>query len=508
MSDGTHPPQAIELRQVATASAVALGMAAALTLGYLLLDILLLLFLGIVLAAALQPSHRLLCRWGVPKAPAVLLIYLLLLVCLALLALVVGPVLVEQLGTFGAEAPETYARTRSHLQANPSAALRLIGKRLPPFDRLVQMVTEVAPQWYQAAAGLTAAIVKLPIYFVTVLAIGFYWTMEVPHFERLLLSLLAVEQRPRALNVWHEIESKLGGFIRGQGLAMLTIGAASAVGYALVGLPNVMALAVLAGLLEAVPLIGPTLAVAPAVILALPMGGQTVLLVIGLAVLLQFIENNVLVPRIMHHAVGVSALVNLLAVLSFGTLYGIAGILVAIPMTAVLKVLLDTLVLNAEPVAEPESHLGSPWLDLRARLQAVRQQARLRLRARGSRMGIDPGSADHVVDAVDQRIEAAVARIEKVILLAENPTEPWPPAAQAAILERLQDATEEIAQAAERADIGDSTVEFSSGEPSPATTEVAAEDVVEQLDRATERLTEAVQDAEDRVAAAQAGRDS
>src|SRR5712692_3622700 len=105
--------------------------------------------------------------------------------------------------------------------------------------------------------------------------------MEVPRFERLLLSLLAVERRPRVLNIWHDIESKLGGFMRGQGLAMLAIGAASAIGYA----------------------------------------------VIGLGVVLQVTENNVLIPRIMYRAVGVSALVGLLAVLAFGTLYGVLGIL-------------------------------------------------------------------------------------------------------------------------------------------------------------------------------------
>ena len=129
--------------------------------------------------------------------------------------------------------------------------------------------------------SVTTTIVKLPAYFVTVLAIGFYWTMEVPQFQRLLLSLLAVERRPRALNIWREIESKLGGFMRGQGLAMLAIGAGSALGYALIGLPNVLALAVLAGLLEAVPMIGPILAVVPAVLVALPLGVYTVTVQVG-----------------------------------------------------------------------------------------------------------------------------------------------------------------------------------------------------------------------------------
>jgi len=362
--------------------------------------------------------------------------------------------------------------------------------------------------------------------------------MEVSRFERLLLSLLAVERRPRALNIWREIESKLGGFMRGQGLAMVAIGAGSALGYALIGLPNVLALGVLAALLEAVPLIGPVLAVGPAVLVALPLGVHTVLLVIGFAVLLQLIENNVLIPRIMHHAVGVSALVGLLAVLAFGTLYGILGILIAIPMTAVIQVLLDTMVVNAEPVAEPAGLLGSPWEDLRARVRALRQQARVRLRARTSRMGIDPATADYVVDAVDQQIEVAVARVEKLISVAEETPQPLAAEAQAEIVEKLQGATEQIEQAVERVDtiappaedaLGTSgpTVGLARAEPGQATGqgEQAAEQVetviatttetqgpvewaeqesiVDNLDQATQRFKEAVQDVETLVVTAQ-----
>ena len=536
MSEGANRPGSIDVRQIAAATAIVIGMVATAAIAYLLLDILLLLFIGIVVAAALRPWQVVLCRWGVPKGLTVLLIYLFLLIALGLIALVVGPVLMEQFSAFAAEVPGTYASIRSHLRASASAPLHLIGQRLPPFERLTQTLIEVAPQLYQGALSVTTTIVKLSAYFVTVLAIGFYWTMEVPQFERLLLSLLAVERRPRALNIWREIESKLGGFMRGQGLAMLAIGAGSAFGYALIGLPNVLALAVLAGLLEAVPMIGPILAVVPAVLVALPLGVYTVLLVSGLAVLLQLIENNVLIPRIMHHSVGVSALVGLLAVLAFGTLYGILGVLIAIPMTAVIQVLLDTMVVNAEPVAQPAGLVGSPWADLRARVRVLRQQARVRLRARTSRMGIDPATADHVVDAVDQQIEVAVARVEKLIEVAEETSEPLAAEAQASVVEKLEGATEQIEQAVERIDtvvvpaedaLGTSgpTVQPQLAELREATGQVGQavvetiiaatagsqgplqsgqrEASIDNLDQAAQRFKEAVQDVETFVVAAQ-----
>ena len=488
MNDGVNTPRTIDPRRVAAATAVAIGTVAVAALVYLLLDILLLLFVGIVVAAALQPWHVRLCRWGVPKGLAVLLIYLVLLIGLVLIALIVGPVLVEQISMFAAELPGSYASIRSQLQTSPTAPFHLIGQRLPPFEHLAQTLTQVAPQLYQGAVGVTTGIMKLFAYFLTVLVVAFYWTMEVPRLERLLLSLLAVRRRAPALSIWHEIESKLGGFMRGKGLAMLSIGAASAIGYALIGLPNVLALSVLAGLLEAVPLIGPVLAVVPALLVALPLGLDTVLLVIGFTVVLQAIESNVLMPRIMHRTVGVSALIGILAVLAFGTVYGVFGIVVAIPMTAVIQVLFESLVVNAEPELESHGLVGSPWAGVRTHVRALRQQARGRLRARTSRMGIDPGTTDHVVDAADQQIEEAVARVESIISVAEKTSEPMAAEDRAAIDEKLRGATEEVEQAVERVD-----TLVAAAEDSVETSPPAAELGLTELSDATGQVRQSAQ---------------
>lgn len=483
----------IGLRRVAAATAVVIGTAALAALVYLSLDVLLLLFLGIVVAAALQPWHVVLRRWGVPRGVAVLAIYLLLFAGFGLIVLVVAPVLVEQIGTFAAGAPATYASARSYLRTSATAPFNLIGRRLPPFERLIETFMDVAPQFLQGAVGVTTSAMTLVAYAVTVLVIGFYWTMELPRIERLLMSLVAVERRARVLGIAHEIEAKLGGFVRGQGLAMLAIGVASAIGYALIGLPNVLVLAVLAGLLEVVPLIGPVLGAIPAVIVALPMGANTVLLVIGFTVLLQLLENDVLIPRIMDRAVGVSALVSVLSILVFGTLYGLLGVLIAIPMTAVIQVLLDSTLIDATPVEEPAGLASSPWAGLRTRAGALGQQARRRLRARTTRMGIDPGTADHVVDAADQQIEVAVARVEDMISVAEAAGEPT------AVVESLRGATDEIEQAV--AQVATIVAAEDSLDARQAAGALAPSD--HTLDRATQRITEAVRDAETKVVAAQ-----
>jgi predicted PurR-regulated permease PerM len=341
-----------------------------------------------------------------------LLIYVVFFIALMAIVLLVGPPLVDQVTSFLTAFPKTYASLRANLEASGAAPLRLLGYRLPPLERLTNTVTSISPDFYKGVIGATTSAAEVIMYIVALLAIAFYWTMELGRFERLIVSLMPVERRVRILNIWHEIESKLGGFVRGQGLAMLAIGIASGIGYAVIGLPNALALAVLAGVLEAVPLLGPVLAAVPAVLVALPIGIDTALLVVGLAVVLQITENYVLIPRIMDKTVGISALINILAVLAFGTLYGLAGVLVAIPMAATIQVVLASVVIEAPPVHEGQGITGAPWASLRGRLGLLRQRVRDRLRSRESRMGIDPTETDHVIDAVDQRIEQALARVD------------------------------------------------------------------------------------------------
>jgi hypothetical protein len=229
----------------------------------------------------------------------------------------------------------------------------------------------------------------------------------------------------------------------------------------------------------------------------------------------------------MSHAVGVSALVALVAVLAFGTLYGVLGIFIAIPLAAVLQVLLDRMVINVEPVPDAYSVTADPLVGLRTRVQALRQQMRARLRERDTRMGIDPQTPDHVVDAADQHIEQAVERVEQLITAAQDTAGPLDAEGRATIVEELQDATQHMEEAVdqvdtlmsaaqERTEANGPTVEMPLGELSQATQHVAEavervetvmvaahgasgplepaerETIVEALDQATQQMKQAV----------------
>jgi predicted PurR-regulated permease PerM len=475
-----------DLRRTAAVTAVVIGMIGAVYLLHALIDIVIVFFLGIVAACALQPWHSRLCRVGVPKGLAVLLIYLAFGVGIGLMGLVVVPVVIEEVAASASAFPERYASFLGAVRGSSITLLRIAGQRLPPFEVLARSVSGLSGSFFAGALEITTGTVSFFAYFVSVLAIGFYWTLEVPRFERLMVSLLPVGRRAQTLNAWHEIEFKLGAFIRGQALAMLVIGVASGVGYFLIGLPNVLVLALLAGLFEAVPVIGPILAAVPAVIVALPQGVSSVALVVGFSGLVQFAENNWLIPRIMGSKVGVNALVGLLAILAFGALYGILGVFIAIPVAAVIQVILDRSLLNVEPAPQPLAPSTDRLAEVRARVLVLKQQMRSRLRERESRMGIDPEAFDHVMDAVDQEIEQALERIEAMMAVAPQPSD--------GIVGGFHEAAQHVERAKDRVDTIVATVQEGAEAGGPT-----VELPVRELGRATRQVGDAVERVESGV---------
>jgi predicted PurR-regulated permease PerM len=448
MNKGDPSTAPYDLHYAAAVIALAIGMVITAALTYYLIDILLVLFLGIVIAAALQPGHLRLARWGVPKGLAVLLFYCLFLLIAGVIVLLVAPALFDQFRGLSIGLPERYAQFVENVQNSTSPVLQQFGQQLPTFNEVTERVTSLFPAFFTDVVQFMTGAVGFFIYFVGVLAIGFYWTMEVPRIERLVVSLFPVTRRPQVLTIWHEVEAKLGAFIRGQGIAMLVIGTASALGYWLIGLPNVLVLAVLAGLLEAVPMVGPILATIPAMFVALPQGLPTVLLVVGFSFSLQLFENNILMPRVMSYSVGISSLLGLFAIFAFGTLYGVLGAFVAIPLTVVVQVLLTHMLINPDPVTETVDPAAQPTEILRTQLQGIRHRLHTRLQERDSRMQIQSPETtpDQVADTIEQRLEQAVEQVETMLATIDQKRAILPGKEQQRAVAALQHAAGKIEQ--------------------------------------------------------------
>jgi predicted PurR-regulated permease PerM len=207
------------------------------------------------------------------------------------------------------------------------------------------------------------------------------------------------------------MEEKVGAYIAGQGILMLAVGSMALAAYSLIGLPYVLVLALVAGVMEAVPIVGPLLGAIPAVLVALTLGPDKLIWVIVATVIIQQLENSILVPRIMRRAVGVNPFVTLLALFAFGSLLGVAGAIMAIPMAAVIQILLNRFVFNAG-ATETAASTGRSY-DSRLRYEAQALAQDLRNQTRLSQEGTDEGVREK--ERLMDEIEAIAADLDQLL---------------------------------------------------------------------------------------------
>lgn len=405
--------QAVELKirplQVALAGLTLLAVFGAALVVLRLIDVLIMVFVALVIAATLRPMVTALQQRGLPKVLALLLIYLGILAVLAGLFVLVVPPLVDQGGALVRGLPQVYASLIASLEKNPNEAIRTLPLRLPTGDQLGSQLQAVSSVVLTGALGIGVSVLGFLTQILSILVLSIYLTLGQSRLERFWLSLAPAPRRPELLAIWHEIENRLGGYVRGELLLMFSIGVLESLGYLVIGLPYPLALGALAGLVEFVPMVGPTLGAIPAIIVALSISPQVALLVMGYSVVIQMAENNILVPRLMGRSVGVSPVVVILAVFAFSSLLGIAGALLAIPLAAILQVLIDHLVVHAGVGGSEEPNEGTTnvMAAMRAQIRRLRAEALQRLRTGHGRITLSTGDRDDVDSQVDHLLSRA-----------------------------------------------------------------------------------------------------
>jgi predicted PurR-regulated permease PerM len=186
---------------------------------------------------------------------------------------------------------------------------------------------------------LTSAIISI----VVVLFVGLYLAFDPDTYRRGVLRLVPRRHRRRGAEVLGVVGYTLQWWLFGQLLAMLVVGTIMGVGLAVLGVPLALALGVLAGLFEFIPTFGPILAFIPALLLAFQQGTDTALWVLGLYALLQTFEAYMLTPIIQQRAVHLPPVLTIAAQVFLGTTLGAIGLLVAVPLVAVILVLVKML---------------------------------------------------------------------------------------------------------------------------------------------------------------------
>jgi predicted PurR-regulated permease PerM len=201
-----------------------------------------------------------------------------------------------------------------------------------------------------------------------ILFLGFYWTLEGERSVRSLLLWVPMNRRDQIREFIADVEDKVGRFIFGQSILCLTIGAMALAAYQLIGLPYALVLAIIAAIMEAVPIVGPALGAIPALLVAFSFDPAKTIWVILATLLIQGLENYLLVPRVMKRSLGVNPLVVLLTIAAFSSLLGLGGAILSIPIAAVIQLTIDRFIIKP---AASDSHTS----DGRGQVSLLRYEA-------------------------------------------------------------------------------------------------------------------------------------
>ena len=336
-----------------------------LLLAYVMIQVQLVLvitLLALVFATVIERPVQLLERRHVPRAAAILTIYVGLVGAVVLLIVGIVPTIGDEAGNLRDQLPGQLRELEAEWRGSANPVLSGTGANL--MDQAQTALDRPPEPPQDAAVGILTGIVGGIVGALAMLAIAFYYLMEKPLLKRLILDEMSPPTRTRAARVWDDVEDKVGGWVRGQLTLCLIIGFLATVGYGILDVRFWPLLGLIAGVTEIIPIIGPWLGGIPAVIVALTDGWQKAAFVVGFIVILQLLENTVLVPRVMRGAVGLTPLTVFVAVLAGTTFIGPAGAILAIPIAALIQVVV-TDYLDARRLARHapgETAAGWRWM--------------------------------------------------------------------------------------------------------------------------------------------------
>lgn len=290
---------------------------------YLVRDILLLLAVAIVIAAAINPIVDWLKKHGLPRLLGVIIVYLLILGILGFIITLVFPSLAFQIKQLGINLP-IYLEKIGLEDWWPRLNLEGIG------EQIGQAASSVLATTINIFGGLFSAIV--------ILIISIYLVAQEEGIRKFITSITPRKHQAYVLDLVARIQKKMGRWLRGQLVLALIVGLLTFIGLSILQMPYALVLALIAGVLELLPYIGPILSAIPAIIIGFLQSPLSGLLVFILYVLIQQLENHLIVPQVMKRVLGLNPVVTIIAVLMGFKLAGILGAILAIPVAAAIAV--------------------------------------------------------------------------------------------------------------------------------------------------------------------------
>lgn len=301
---------------------------AAFYLLYLIRDVAVLLFLVLILVAAFRPIVN---KWekNVTRGGAVAILTLITIIVIAFIFYIIFPPLLSQIKQLINFAPEYVDK------------FKVLAPYKTEIDSVFKSISshsgEITTGVYTATVNAFSAIASL----LLALVMTIYLLLDRNGLKDFIINLVPKESQNSIIGIAKKMSNKVGGWLRGQLTLCLSIAIVDFIGLTIIGIPYALTLGVLAGISEFVPILGPLFSGIITCLVALSISPIKAIIVAILYILVQQLENTILVPKIMGKAIGISPVIIILAILIGSRLLGLFGALLAVPIAALLFVIIS-----------------------------------------------------------------------------------------------------------------------------------------------------------------------
>jgi predicted PurR-regulated permease PerM len=315
----------METRSVARAVLVAIGLVVVALFLWKILPVLMLAFAGIVLASAIDAGARpLAARLHLPGAVGVAIVVAIAAAALAGFAWLFGTSISSQAEALSSALPQAAATAQRFVQQSE------LGRHL-----VAALNDAAGGKTLAHVATGTVTVFGGMLDVLLVIVLSLYLAADPDAYRRGALHLLPPASRERVGRALDDAAAKLRRWLLGQLASMAVVGVATGAGLAFAGVPMPFVLGLLSGLLDFVPVIGPFVAAVPGVLVAFGQGPDVALWAIVVYVVVQFCEGHFIVPLVQRWAVSLPPALALLGVVVFGLIFGVIGVLFAMPLLVV-----------------------------------------------------------------------------------------------------------------------------------------------------------------------------
>ncbi len=309
---------------------------------FILRDLLLVLLAAVVIASAIEPIIRWCKQYKIGRLPAVVGIYMFMgIILVAVFYFLFIPLLNEtssllsQLPAYISSA-DLWTPLGDGTFLGSQQFIRDLSANFSVQD-IVNQVQDLTSALSTSIFAAFSSVFGGALSFLLIVILSFYLAVQEDGIKNFLSSVTPIDNRDYVIGLWRRAQNKIGLWFQGQILLVVIIGVLTYLGLTLIGIEHSLLLAVLAGLFELIPLFGPILAAIPAVGIAFLGGGiGPALIVLAFYIIIQQFENQLIYPLVVKKVVGVPAIIVILALIAGGTLAGFLGVLLSVPVAAVL----------------------------------------------------------------------------------------------------------------------------------------------------------------------------